>query len=62
MQVLEPAGERMRGMRKNITRLFLGDADCLLTRLSAVQALVQDCAALQQVLSVLALLVHMYKY
>jgi hypothetical protein len=35
--VVAPAGERFRTMRKRISKLFLSDADSLLTRVSAVQ-------------------------
>jgi len=51
VQVVAPGGERFRNMRKSISKLFLGDADSLLTRVSAVQGLVQDCLALQHELS-----------
>ena len=51
VQVLAPAGDRFRSMRKSITKLFLGEADSLLTRVSAVQGLVQDCLTLQQEVS-----------
>lgn len=37
VQVVAPAGERFRTTRKRISKLFLSDADSLLTRVSAVQ-------------------------
>jgi hypothetical protein len=36
VQVLSPAGDRFRSMRKRITKLFLGEADSLLTRVSGL--------------------------
>ena len=46
--MVAPSGEKSRAMRKSIIKLFLSEADSLLTRVSAVQGLVQDCLALQQ--------------
>ena len=48
LRVVAPSGEKSRAMRKSIIKLFLSEADSLLTRVSAVQGLVQDCLALQQ--------------
>ena len=48
IRVVAPSGEKSRAMRKSIIKLFLSEADSLLTRVSAVQGLVQDCLALQQ--------------